>query len=183
MFKHLERKDRILQNKHAFLKKWNKDATTFHVSAGGLILECLYLPFMAVHYSITARLQWSTIFLHCDWQVFTLRRPCWYTQEIRKWKQIRKMPQDCFHPRQIKWLHGMSLQSHVSRIDFTHLSKAAQAISKNTNFFPPACCSISDGSAWCVWSLGLKMARYLSSSENVQTQPPLVGTNKVLKIQ
>lgn len=112
----------------------------------------------------------------CDWQVLTLLRPCWYTQEIRKWKQIRKMPQDCFSPWQIKWPCSVPLQSHVNHIDFTHLSKAALQSRKYKLCFPAAV------QLW--WfslvrlARGLKLVCYSSSSENVHINVKLFAVKK-----
>lgn len=103
----------------------------------------------------------------CDWQVLTLWGPCWYTQEIRKWKQIRKMPQDCLYPRQIKWPRSVPLQSHVNHIDFTHLSKAALQSQKHKLCFPAAIqlwwfssVCLARGLNRCVICLLLKMFTY-----------------------
>lgn len=124
---------------------------------------------MEVDYGITAGLYWSIIFSHCDWQVLTHRRPCWYTQEIRKWKQIRKMPQDSFYPWQIRWPRSMPQHSHVNRIAFTHLSEAAQQSQKKPHklCFPAALqlwwfgsVCLACGLNCCVICLLLKMLTY-----------------------
>lgn len=120
---------------------------------------------MAVHYSITAGLWWSPIFSHYDWQVLTLW-PCWYTEEIRKWKQIRKMPQDCIHPLKIKWHRTVPLQSHVNHIDLMHLSKASLQSQKHKLRFPAALQVRWSGLACLAWGLNgcviclLKMFTY-----------------------
>lgn len=124
---------------------------------------------MEVDYGITAGLYWSIILSHCDWQVLTHRRPCWYTQEIRKWKQIRKMPQDSFYPWQIRWPRSMPQHSHVNRIAFTHLSEAAQQSQKTPHklCFPAALqlwwfgsVCLACGLNCCVICLLLKMLTY-----------------------
>lgn len=124
---------------------------------------------MEVDYGITAGLYWSIILSRCDWQVLTHRRPCWYTQEIRKWKQIRKMPQDSFYPWQIRWPRSMPQHSHVNRIAFTHLSEAAQQSQKKPHklCFPAALqlwwfgsVCLACGLNCCVICLLLKMLTY-----------------------
>lgn len=86
------------------------------------------------------------------------------------------MPQDCFHPQQIKWHHSMSLQSHVSHIDFTHLSKAAQQSLKHKLPLPAApSLMVLLGPT----SLRLIMAHYLSSREKCSNAT--FGASKVLK--
>lgn len=99
---------------------------------------------MAVHYSVTAQalakpnisVLWLTS-THSPW-------PCWCTEEIRKCKQIRKMPQDCIHPWKIKWRGTVPPQSHVKHIDFAHLSPRLRCNLKDSALHN------SDGSAWCV---------------------------------
>lgn len=99
---------------------------------------------MAVHYSVTAQAlakpNISALWLtstHSPW-------PCWCAEEIRKWKQIRKMPQDCIHPWKIKWRGTVPPQSHVKHIDFAHLSPRLRCNLKDSALHN------SDGSAWCV---------------------------------
>lgn len=133
---------------------------------------------MEVDYGITAGLYWSIILSHCDWQVLTHRRPCWYTQEIRKWKQIRKMPQDSFYPWQIRWPRSMPQHSHVNRIAFTHLSEAAQQSQKNPPQTLLSRCSPTVMVRLGVSSLRLELLRYLSSSENAHIQVKLFAVKK-----
>lgn len=101
---------------------------------------------MAVHYSITAQalakpnisVSWLTS-AHSLW-------PCWCTEEIRKWKQIRKMPQDCIHPWKIKQRGTVPPKSHVKHIDHAHLSPRllCNLTAKPLHFTTP------DSPVWCV---------------------------------
>lgn len=111
---------------------------------------------------------------HWDWQVLTLLRPSLYTEEIRKWKQIRHMPQDCFHPRQIKWPQSVSVQSHVNHPDFTHVSKAGLQSQKRC--FPVAPPDVMVELAPS--SLRLKLLRYWSFPGNVRIQVKLFAVKK-----
>lgn len=108
------------------------------------------------------------------WQVLNLWRPWWYTPEIRKWKQIRKMPKDFFYPW--KWPCS-ALQSH-STISTSRTFLKPHCNLTNTNFAFPAALT----PAPLVWlspsSLRLELVCYLSSSENVHIQVKLFAVEK-----
>lgn len=101
-----------------------------------------------LHWTV-ARLLWLTgaLFL---W-------PCWYSEEIRKWKQIRKMPQERIHPLKIKT--SSCRCSRTSATSTASRSFAAVSHTHKLGFQWPG-----GGRA----APGLKPARYLSS-ENLQT--------------